>query len=534
MGFKGAGAPPHVILHGPKGETIDTGIGNAPVQTPGVAALKNPTTGITEVVIAKPSGGRWTVEVAPDSARLVEALQANGTRPATITGKVLGSGQDRRLQYTVKGLAKGQHVDFAEVGTAAGSIIGRVAKDGTGVLAFHPGEGKAGRRDVQAIVTNVDGYVADRRKLGTYTAPNAPRPAAARKLTLKRKGTSIVLSWPRSARGQDDAGRHQVLQRAQPVEDRQAADRAPEGAPGRHDAEDHDHGHLAHRRPGQAGALHAQAPEGQDQAEDQATEGRPPPLSAGPPRRLPGLAGGYPAAQWRRPWRTGSAHATRSGSSAGRPSWPCSTRSSSRIRRPASCTSTAPAGSARARCCARSSASAPQRGWSPRRIDGRELPPIPGALEEILAAAQAEERPLLLFDTYERISGLDGALRTRLLPALPARAIVVVAGRERPAAEWFQDGWEHVTRALALAPFSAAEGRAFVDAHARVDEATAAALVRWSDGSPLALGLASAIAQREGRWDARTARRQPRAGRGARRTARPRPGLRRRRAGAAP
>ncbi|HEX5925556.1 MAG TPA: PKD domain-containing protein [Baekduia sp.] len=199
MGFKGDGAPPHVILHGPKGETIDTGIGNTPVQTPGVAALKNPTTSITEVVIAKPSAGRWTVEVAADSARLVEALQANGTRPATITGKVLGSGQDRRLQYAVKGLATGQHVDFAEIGTAAGSIIGRIGKDGTGVLAFHPGEGKAGRRDVQAIVTNIDGYVADRRKLGTYTAPNAPRPMAARKLTLKRKGTSIVLSWPRSA-----------------------------------------------------------------------------------------------------------------------------------------------------------------------------------------------------------------------------------------------------------------------------------------------------------------------------------------------
>jgi hypothetical protein len=144
-----------------------------------------------------------------------------------------------------------------------------------------------------------------------------------------------------------------------------------------------------------------------------------------------------------------------------------------------------------------------ERGWSPWRIDGRELPPVPGALESILEAAQAEERPLLLFDTYERISGLDGALRTRLLPALPARAIVVVAGRERPAAEWFQDGWEHVTRALPLAPFSAAEGRAFVDSHAHVDDATAVALVRWSDGSPLALGLASAIAQREGRWDER-------------------------------
>jgi hypothetical protein len=143
-----------------------------------------------------------------------------------------------------------------------------------------------------------------------------------------------------------------------------------------------------------------------------------------------------------------------------------------------------------------------QRGWSPLRIDGRELPPVPGALEDILEAARSERRPLLLFDTYERVSGLDGALRERLLPALPERAVVVFAGRERPAPEWFQDGWEHLTRTVALAPFSAAEGHAYVAARGIADAATAAALVRWSDGSPLALGLATAIARRDGRWDA--------------------------------
>ncbi|HEY6763064.1 MAG TPA: hypothetical protein VI318_26415 [Baekduia sp.] len=139
-------------------------------------------------------------------------------------------------------------------------------------------------------------------------------------------------------------------------------------------------------------------------------------------------------------------------------------------------------------------------GWAPWRIDGRELPPAPGALEAILAAAQAEERPLLLFDTYERISALDGALRERLLPALPARAIIVLAGRARPAPEWFQDGWEHVTRAVALTPFTTEESQAFVAARGVADAPTASALVRWSGGSPLALGLASAIARREGRW----------------------------------
>jgi hypothetical protein len=197
MAFKGAGAPPHVILHGPDGKTIDTGAGTAPVHTPGVAALKNPQTQITEVVIAKPAAGRWTVEVAADSARLVEALQADGTRPAKISGRVSGEGQDRRLSYVVSGLAKGQHIDFAEIGAAAGSIIGRVARDGAGTLPFHPSQGAAGKRDVQAIVTNADGFVAERRKLGTYQAPNPPRPATPRTLKLRRSGKFIILSWPR-------------------------------------------------------------------------------------------------------------------------------------------------------------------------------------------------------------------------------------------------------------------------------------------------------------------------------------------------
>ncbi|MDX6729057.1 MAG: hypothetical protein QOK49_3862 [Baekduia sp.] len=143
-----------------------------------------------------------------------------------------------------------------------------------------------------------------------------------------------------------------------------------------------------------------------------------------------------------------------------------------------------------------------ERGWSPWRIDGRELAPVPGELETIVAAARGEARPLLLFDTYERISALDGALRTRLLPALPEGAMVVLAGRERPGAEWFQDGWEHVVRALHLTPLSAVEGRALVAAHGIADEDTTAALVDWSDGSPLALTLAIAIAARDGRWDA--------------------------------
>ena len=87
MAFKGADAPPHVILRGPSGQVFDTGAGNAPVEAPGFAALKNDALDITEIVIEKPAGGRWTVETAADSSRLVQGIQADGTRPVTATAQ---------------------------------------------------------------------------------------------------------------------------------------------------------------------------------------------------------------------------------------------------------------------------------------------------------------------------------------------------------------------------------------------------------------------------------------------------------------
>ena len=68
-----------------------------------------------------------------------------------------------------------------------------------------------------------------------------------------------------------------------------------------------------------------------------------------------------------------------------------------------------------------------QAGWTPFAIDARDLTPVPDAVENALAGAWAAERPLVLIDTYERMSALGGYLRATLLPSLPARAVVVVA-----------------------------------------------------------------------------------------------------------
>ncbi|WP_354699987.1 hypothetical protein DSM112329_00245 [Paraconexibacter sp. AEG42_29] len=144
-----------------------------------------------------------------------------------------------------------------------------------------------------------------------------------------------------------------------------------------------------------------------------------------------------------------------------------------------------------------------RRGYTPVLVEGRDLAPVPGQLEAALAGVAAHERPLVMFDTYERMSAAGGYLRSRVLPALPEGALVVVAGRRAPEPGWLADGWEHITTALELGPLGDDEAAALVAQHGLDDAATVTSLVRWANGSPLALALgAEAAATSDGDADA--------------------------------
>jgi hypothetical protein len=149
------------------------------------------------------------------------------------------------------------------------------------------------------------------------------------------------------------------------------------------------------------------------------------------------------------------------------------------------------------------------RGFSAWLTDARELAPVPGELETILAGARAEERPLILFDTYEKMSALGTLLRGEILPALPEQALVVLAGREPPASEWFQGGWEHLVQSLELGPLDREDSAALVDSYEIVDETAIPGLLRWAQGSPLALTLAAAVAHEQGTWSESEAAQSP-------------------------
>ena len=141
-------------------------------------------------------------------------------------------------------------------------------------------------------------------------------------------------------------------------------------------------------------------------------------------------------------------------------------------------------------------------------IDGRELGPAPGALEVALRTASHEDRLLVLLDSYERMSALDSYLRRELLPELPDRTLVLIAGRSAPDQSWFTGGWEALTARLDLTGLRPREARHLLAARG-LSDGRVPAIVDWAAGSPLALALAADAAIADSGWNAASAPDRP-------------------------
>jgi hypothetical protein len=149
-----------------------------------------------------------------------------------------------------------------------------------------------------------------------------------------------------------------------------------------------------------------------------------------------------------------------------------------------------------------------ERGISVVMIDGRELGPAPGALELALRAASKYERPLVLIDSYERMTAMDSQLRHELLPELPDQALVIIAGRNAPDPGWLSGGWETLTARLDLTGLPPRDARQLLAARGLSDDRVPA-IVDWAAGSPLALALAADAALADRGWTAESAPDRP-------------------------
>ena len=119
----------------------------------------------------------------------------------------------------------------------------------------------------------------------------------------------------------------------------------------------------------------------------------------------------------------------------------------------------------------------------------------PAALPfETLAAAP---RSVILIDTYELLSPLDAWLRETFLPQLSVQTLVIIAGREPPAADWRSaPEWRDLLRVVSLRNLPPDDSRAYLIARG-VPSAQHDSVVSFTHGHPLGLSLVADVAAQQ-------------------------------------
>jgi len=139
-------------------------------------------------------------------------------------------------------------------------------------------------------------------------------------------------------------------------------------------------------------------------------------------------------------------------------------------------------------------------------VDGREVEPTPATvlrhigsalgltawstLDDVVDAIEAASVDALVVDSYERFGVVDGWLRNRLLPSLPARTTTVLVGRNPPNVAWrTAPGWRQLLVDMLLGPLTEAGAAQLVARRGLAGEQAERAR-RFGRGHPLALELA--------------------------------------------
>jgi AAA ATPase domain len=143
-------------------------------------------------------------------------------------------------------------------------------------------------------------------------------------------------------------------------------------------------------------------------------------------------------------------------------------------------------------------------------VDGHALTPSPAGFRAALAEslgvpADAEvadalraDTHVVFVDTFERLAPLEGWLRDRFLPTLPAGVVVVVAGRRPPTPYWLADpGWRDVLRVISLRNLSPDGTREYLELEG-LPAAVYAQVAALTHGHPLALSLLVDALRRSG------------------------------------
>ncbi len=199
---RGEGAPPEVLLEGPRGERILAGGDNVGALSEKVVVMPQTPESTLLIGLKDPSAGSWTITPREGSAAITGVATADGLRAPAVKASVSGSGQRRVLSYQVKP-APGQRVQFFERGGRTYSELG-VARGSEGEIRFSSAPGRRERRKVFAFVER-DGVVVKKLMVARYAAPGTARPKRPRALRVRRRGGGLAISW-RRVRGAERYG----------------------------------------------------------------------------------------------------------------------------------------------------------------------------------------------------------------------------------------------------------------------------------------------------------------------------------------
>lgn len=137
------------------------------------------------------------------------------------------------------------------------------------------------------------------------------------------------------------------------------------------------------------------------------------------------------------------------------------------------------------------------------QVDGRQFDPSPDSFlravcmaldlppntDPVNYLASNPGRLMILIDTYELLTPIDGWVREQFLPGLRGDIFVILAGRHPPALPWRTDpGWQVMMRILPLRNLDPTESRAYLELRG-VPVGQIDAVLDFTHGHALALSL---------------------------------------------
>jgi DNA-binding CsgD family transcriptional regulator len=119
-------------------------------------------------------------------------------------------------------------------------------------------------------------------------------------------------------------------------------------------------------------------------------------------------------------------------------------------------------------------------------------------LLESIRSAPGQARPVLVLDSYERLTALEPWLLGQFAPSLPSNVLIVIASRLPQAPRLSVDpGWSNLTRRWRLEPWPHDEAQRFLELR-QVPGSARQAILNVVGGYPLGLALACEILKQAG------------------------------------